>query len=154
MKCVTTASYFVLVNGQPIKIIRPTRGIHQGDPISPYLFLIFAEELSNLLNNAESTKKIYGVKIAREGPSINHLLFANDSLPFCRATIGEWQEIHKILVQYEDAFGQSLNKQKTSIIFNKNTDSLVRNHILHSAGVFECQNQDTYLGLPYVIRRS
>jgi hypothetical protein len=53
MMCVTSAQYAVLVNGSPCGNITPSRGIRQGDPISPYLFLICAEALSSMLYSSK-----------------------------------------------------------------------------------------------------
>ena len=49
MSCVTTSSFSVLVNGKPYANILPSRGLHQGDPLSPYLFLLCAEGFTSLL---------------------------------------------------------------------------------------------------------
>jgi hypothetical protein len=88
MECVTSVSYSVLVNGKPTGVIKPTRGIRQGDPLSPYLFLICAEGLSSLLRKAEQERSMQGLVISRGGPCISHLFFADDSVLFCRATSG------------------------------------------------------------------
>lgn len=61
MACVQTVSYSVIVNGSPVGRIKPSRGIRQGDPISPYLFLLCAENLSALLFKAEQKGYITGV---------------------------------------------------------------------------------------------
>ncbi|BBH07102.1 Ribonuclease H-like superfamily protein [Prunus dulcis] len=53
MDCVTTVSYSFLVNGEPTRILYPTRGLRQGDPLSPYLFLLCAEGFTTLLSKAE-----------------------------------------------------------------------------------------------------
>jgi hypothetical protein len=67
MSCVTTVSYAVLVNGSPTGQISPTRGIRQGDPISPYLFIICAEALSSLLYKAELDGTLSGVPTSKGG---------------------------------------------------------------------------------------
>lgn len=80
--CVTSTSYSVLLNGQVGAWLTPSHGLHQRNPISPYLYLICTEGLSVLLMEAENAKFIYGVKVARGCPPISHLLFAYDSLIF------------------------------------------------------------------------
>ena len=68
MSCVTSVSYSVLLNGEPTGNIKPSRGLHQGDPLSPYLFLICAMGLQGLLHKAESEGHLKGVSICRNGP--------------------------------------------------------------------------------------
>ena len=64
----------------------PTRGIRQGDPLSPYLFIICAEGLSNLIKKAVEGKEITGIKICNGNPMVSHLFFADDSLLCCKAS--------------------------------------------------------------------
>jgi hypothetical protein len=52
MMCVKTVKYSVIVNGNPCGLITPSRAIRQGDPISPYLFLLYAEALSAMITRA------------------------------------------------------------------------------------------------------
>jgi hypothetical protein len=85
MKCVTSVSFSILINGQPSREFYPQRGLRQGDPLSPYLFIICADVLSGLISQAQTTHLIHGVKIAPMASEISHLLFADDSLMFCRA---------------------------------------------------------------------
>jgi hypothetical protein len=58
----------------------PTRGVGQGDPLSPYLFLFVAEDLSCLLKGVETRGEIEGIRVCRDAPEVSHLLFADDSL--------------------------------------------------------------------------
>jgi hypothetical protein len=97
MMCVCTTFYAVLLNGEPTGYIKPTRGIRQGDPLSPYLFLLCAEGLSALLRDAEANNKIHGVAICRGGPKISHLLFVDDSLLFCHAKIDKCMRLLEVL---------------------------------------------------------
>ena len=93
MECLSTVSYSLLINGEPTGHIIPTRGICQGDPISPYLFLLCAEGLNGLIQKATSQGDIHGVSLCCQGPKITNLFFADDSFLFCRATISECQKI-------------------------------------------------------------
>lgn len=121
MICVSTVKYAILINGKTSKTFSPTRGIRQGDPISPYLLLLCVEGLSALLSRAKNVGQIKGVKVAHGCQPISHLFFANNSLLFCKATITEWQHVQTILATYEVASSQCIHKQKTTILFNSNT---------------------------------
>ena len=83
MSCVSSTSFSILINGKPFGMINPTRGLQQGDPLSPYLFLLCVEGFTSLLQKAELEGNIHGVSICRSAPKISHLLFADDSLLFC-----------------------------------------------------------------------
>ena len=85
MGCISTATYSILINGEPQGNIVPTRGLHQGDPLSPYLFLLCTEGFHGLLKKFENLGDIKGISISHNGPKLIHLLFADDSFIFCRA---------------------------------------------------------------------
>jgi hypothetical protein len=121
MICVRSVTYSIVINGQPVGNIIPSRGLRQGDPISPYLFILCAEALSAMLNQAERMGVITGVPTSKRGPRLSHLFFADDSLLFCKANSVEWRRLTKILEKYEEASGQKLNRDKTSIFFSRNT---------------------------------
>jgi len=85
MLCITSVQYRVLLNGQPRGLIIPERGLRQGDPLSPYLFILCTEVLIANIRKAKQGKMFTGIKVATASPSVSHLLFAYDSLYFCKA---------------------------------------------------------------------
>ena len=122
MTCVTSPTFSVRINGKAYGNVRPSRGIRQGGPSSPYLFLLCAEGFSSLLAKAEEDRQIHGVAICKRAPNISYLLFTGDSLLFCWATQEEVQAITKVLQTYAASSGQCINFEKSSVNFSSNTD--------------------------------
>ena len=83
MGCVTTPSFSILITRKEYGNIRPSRGIRQGDPLSPYLFLLCVEGFTSLLEKAELDGHIRGAFICQRTPRISNLMFADDSIIFC-----------------------------------------------------------------------
>ena len=129
MTCVRIVTYVVLINRQPHGHITTSRGIKQRDPLFPYLFLLCVDGLSHLLHKAKRERHIMGLVIARGGPKINHLFFADDSFLFYKASAQEWGRIQALLELYERASGQKLNKDKTFLLFSKNTPQAAKEHL-------------------------
>jgi hypothetical protein len=154
MTCVRTVKYSILVNGQPYGSINPIRGLRHGDPLSPYLFLLFVEGLCTTLNRVEREQEITGLPVTRGGTRLNHLFFADDDHLFCKANVPEWIRMQQVLELYEKASGQKLNKEKTSLFFNRNTKAKTRRHISWVAAVNPTQRYEKYLGLPAMVGRS
>ncbi|XP_050222755.1 uncharacterized protein LOC126672846 [Mercurialis annua] len=154
MECVSTVSYTVLVNGEPTDVIYPSRGIRQGDPLSPYLFLLCSEGFSFLLQKAELNGSLVGIRIGRYCPTVSHLLFADDSLLFSRATESDCCTIVRLLQLYCQVSGQQINMDKSSVCFSSNTPQRFRLHMARILGITVIGAKDKYLGLPSVVSKS
>ncbi|CAJ2657203.1 unnamed protein product [Trifolium pratense] len=154
MKCVTTVTFSILINGHPSIEFQPQRGIRQGDPLSPYLFIICADVLSGLITKAQKEHSIHGVKIAPGAPEISHLLFADDSLFFCRATTGEVNTISNIIQTYQEASGQLVNLTKSEMVFSKGVPNTIKDDISKILPIQILDHFSKYLGMPTFIGRS
>jgi hypothetical protein len=92
--CLSSVQFSFLLNGEEFGQLTPQRGIRQGDPLSPYLFIICSEVLSMLLTDLASAGRIHGAAASKYGPRISHLFFADDTLLFGKATEEEAARIH------------------------------------------------------------
>ena len=154
MSCVKYVTYSVLINGIPYGEIKPSRGIRQDDTLSPYLFLIYAEALSQMIDKAQRENKFQGMKLARRCPSVSHLFYADDSLFFCKANEENASCMADILVKYEKASGQKVNLEKSSIIVGARIDSQRRTQIQNILNIHVTGGGGKYLGLPEQFGRS
>ncbi|KAM2983667.1 hypothetical protein FF2_009561 [Malus domestica] len=117
MECIFSTSFSFIINGTPTGFIMPERCSRQGDPLSPYLFLLCTEGLSMLIRNGLERGAINGYRVSPAGIPITHLFFADDSILFGKATTEEALGILNILKTYARGSGQELNMSNSSIFF-------------------------------------
>lgn len=118
MACVTTVHYRIKFNGELLQPFYPSRGLCQGDPLSPYLFLLVADSLSKLIKKEENLGRIEGIRICRRAPAISYLLFADDTLLFFKASTDQATNIRNLLNEFESGTGQLVSLGKCSILFS------------------------------------
>ena len=154
MMCVETVDYFVIVNKQLVGPIIPGRGLRQGDPLSPYLFILCAEGLSALIRKAERSGDLHGVSICTNAPTISHLLFVDDCFLFFRVDDNEAQVMKNILHTYKLASGQAISLPKSEVFFSSIVPSPLKETITNILGVIAVMSTGKYLGLPSMVGRS
>jgi hypothetical protein len=151
MACVTSVSYVARFNSQLTDGFIPTRGIRQGDPLYPYMFLLCAEGLSSSLLHVEEIGGIEGVKMCRGAPSVSHLLFANDSLILLKAYLNNAISLQQVLESYCANSGQLVSVAKLSVFFSPNTHVDARIQVCNTLNIDTEALSDKYLGLPALV---
>ena len=117
--CISTAKFSVMVNRAPAGFFSSSKGLRQGDPLSPYLFVKGMEVLSILIRRAMEGGFILGCKIQRgRGRAVHvaHLLFADDTIVFCEAKNEHLTHLSWILFWFEAVSGLRINLAKSEII--------------------------------------
>jgi hypothetical protein len=151
---ISSASFSILLNGSPLGFFSPERGLRQGDPLSPFLFILGSEVFSRLLFREERKGCINGLRIARNCSPIHHLLFANDLLMFGKASVTEATCFKSCLDKYYSWSSQSVNASKSSIRFNKNTNPAISDAITSLLPYSTNPTKSLYLGLPILMGNS
>ena len=147
--CISTASFSILVNGSPASFFQNSRGLRQGDPLSPYLFVIGMEALTRLLNRAVIGNYLSGSKIiGRDGvvSVISHLLYADDTLLLCGARKDQLKYLSWILMWFEALSGLKINLNKSEIIPVGPVDNVSDLAVELGCGIGSLPS--SYLGLP------
>uniref|UniRef100_A0A803QEG5 Reverse transcriptase n=1 Tax=Cannabis sativa TaxID=3483 RepID=A0A803QEG5_CANSA len=152
--CVSSAKYTIVHGPHEMCLLLPSRGIHQGDPLSPYLFILCAEGLSVVLRKYEHSGWIHGCKAANGALRVSHMLFADDSYLYCKATVTEAVHIPNLFHSFELASGQQVNLAKSSIFFSTNTDSMMKQQLCTLLQMQEAAEGSFYLGLPSAMSRN
>ncbi|XP_026445199.1 uncharacterized protein LOC113345732 [Papaver somniferum] len=152
-QCISTSKISILLNGSPTEEFYHTRGIRQGDSLSPYMFIIAMEFLSRLLTNAANNHVISGFKDARNAPGITHLLFADDILIFAKADMHNIAGILDVLEKFGMYSGQMLNFGKSSVYFSKNISLENKTFLTNALKMSEMKDSDKYLGVTLLLGR-
>ncbi|XP_058764714.1 uncharacterized protein LOC131638187 [Vicia villosa] len=146
-ECLRTASVSVLVNGSPTKEFNMGRGLRQGDPLSPFLFLIVAEGFSQLMKKAVDSGRFIGYKFEAGEKRFSHLQYADDTMIISEKRWTNIRTIQAILLLFESLSGLKVNFQKSSII----GINISQNWITEAAKILRCRLGSIpfmYLGLP------
>jgi len=114
-KCLESSSISVLVNGSPTTEFKPMKGLRQGDPLAPFLFLIAAEGLARVVRQAEEKKLVESIEVGEKQVKVSMLQYADDTLFFCKASIQSVLTLRAILKCFELASGLKVNYSKSKV---------------------------------------
>lgn len=153
-QCLSTVSTSILLNGSPGEVFKPQRGLRQGDPLSPYLFILCMDSFSRALLHAEQNGSINGMKVTNSSPSVSHLFFADDCLIFSKANASEARILAKIIDQFSLFSGQSVNFDKSGMAFSPKVPNSVKNDISNILHIKRMALNDKYLGVPLLIQKN
>ncbi|XP_015159877.1 uncharacterized protein [Solanum tuberosum] len=145
--------YSIIVNGKRYGFFQSTRGLKQGDPLSPALFILGAEVLSRSLNRMHSNPNYHGFFMETRGPQVNHLSFADDIIIFTSGRKKSLELIMYTLNIYEETSGQLVNKDKSHFMVHSNAFNSTRDRIKRITGFKQKEGPITYLGCPLYIGR-
>ena len=147
-ECIGTATASVLVNGSPADEFPMKRGLRQGDPLSPFLFLLAAEGFNILMNSLSDTHHFHGYKVGSPVPTVvSHLQFADDTLIIAEKSWANVRATRAVLILFEAISGLKVNFNKSQLIGINVHGSWLN----EAALVLKCKDGNlpfVYLGLP------
>jgi hypothetical protein len=147
--CISTAWFSILVNGCPSGFFPSSKGLRQGDPLSPLLFVIVMEALNRLLDRAVREDLFSGFSVGTSAGNslmLSHLLFANDTLIFCGADSDQVTNLRYVFTWFEAVSGLKINLSKSEIVPVGDVP-----HIVELMQILGCKQSFLplqYLGLP------
>ncbi|RVW90400.1 Transposon TX1 uncharacterized 149 kDa protein [Vitis vinifera] len=145
--CLSSVSYAVLVNGNAKGWVKASRGLRQGDPLSPFLFTIVADVLSRMLLKAEERNVLEGFRVGRNRTRVSHLQFADDTIFFSSTREEDLMTLKSVLLVFGHISGLKVNLDKSNIY----GINLEQNHLSRLAVMLDCKASGwpiLYLGLP------
>ncbi|GLT29941.1 hypothetical protein SLA2020_047710 [Shorea laevis] len=154
MFCVNSVKLFVLWNGEPLPYFEPQRGLRQGDPLSPYLFIMVMEKLSHMILNRTHSKTWKPIQLGRGGLALSHLFFADDLMLFCEASHSQLSMVINYLKEFASYSGLEINLAKSKLFVSPNIQSAVARSLSTSCGIPLTSNLGTYLGVPLIHGRN
>ncbi|CAN0880685.1 Transposon TX1 uncharacterized 149 kDa protein [Linum grandiflorum] len=153
-QCLSTTSFSVPMNGCPSPNFHASRGLRQGDHLSPILFSICTEGLISSLHQSLLSKIISGIRLNRHCVVLSNILFADDTFLLRRASAADCTHLLSILHNYEAISGQRVNLMKSTICFGNNTPESLQAQLGQQLHIPNIGVTDKYLGTPTHFPRS
>ena len=148
MSCVNSTKISLLFSGGALEAFNPSRGLRQGDPISPYLFILCMEYLGHLIDKKCMEGVWKPLKAFRENIGISHLFFTDDLILFAKVDEDSCEAISEVLDEFCEESGQKVSMEKSRIYFSPNVQAERRSEICSRLGIQATANIGNYLGFP------
>ncbi|KAK4284609.1 hypothetical protein QN277_001415 [Acacia crassicarpa] len=148
VSCVSSVSFNVLWNGSQTEFFFPKKGLRQGDPISPLLFVLCMDRLSHLICDEVADGNWHPVRVATAGPVVSHLLFADDLLLFGAASEAQASCMLRCLEKFGKASGGKVSIDKSSVFFSPKVSAQSKQRIKSMTHMKISGDIGKYLGFP------
>ncbi|KAL5572583.1 hypothetical protein UlMin_022180 [Ulmus minor] len=114
--CISTAKFSIMINGKSRGRFGASRGLRQGDPLSPFLFILVADILRRMMDKAIGIGEVNGFKVGREKVVVSHLQFADDTLFLLEPDQSNIKKVNTILNFFSMCSGLKINMNKSSLV--------------------------------------
>jgi hypothetical protein len=143
---ITNSSNNILWNGSKTDAFTPERGLRQGDPLSPYLFVLCKERLGALINKQVRDGRWKTMQLANHGTNLSHLFFADDVLLFAKATPGQARVLSDVLNSFCAISGLKISPAKSKFCTSGGVDRQTKDNIVEYTQIHATNRFEKYLG--------
>ncbi|XP_028776836.1 uncharacterized protein LOC114733531 [Neltuma alba] len=147
-ECLSSSHMHLVWNGERACSFKPSRGIRQGDPLSPYLFVIAIERLAHLIQAEVVNGVWHPFRLKKNGTPISHLFFADDLLLFAEAGLEQAGVLKACLDDFCETSGERVNASKSRVFFSANVSHSRKQEISNFLGFTLTPDLGKYLGVP------
>ena len=147
LNLISSTFFSILVNRSPSQPFSPSRGIRQGDPLSPFLFVIMVEGLGHYTKTSIENGSLQGLSLHGIQPTTSHGQFVDDTILMNTPMAQESNKLNSILSEFSEAIGTSFNLAKSHLFFF-NTPKDVQQHVSQLLSTLVYYLPNHYLGLP------
>nr|KYP67223.1 hypothetical protein KK1_013547 [Cajanus cajan] len=141
----------ILWNGGALPYFVPERGLRQGDPLSPYLFVFCMEQLALRISELHLSGIWNPLSLSQGGLQLTHLFFADDVMLFCQASVNQVELVNIVLKEFSEASGLTINLDKSKFVVSKKVDRLQVEELEAILGICHTTRIKKYLGTPMIV---
>lgn len=149
MHSISSSSVSLLWNGSKTENFKPLGGLRQGDPLTPYFFVLCMERLGSMINDEVIKGEWSPISLSRNGPKISHLFFADDVLLFTKAAVAQAKGVKRILDGFCGMSGLRINISKSKLFVSPGVQRETRVRLTQITHMLFTRNIDKYLGFKF-----